>query len=283
MSTDDEKEQVDYIFLTRLEKIVQAQVDIAQNEIDKVVWKYFQFLKIVAKTLTDIKDDEDKKKREKRKFLAIKKEFFNFLNAHRKFYNINEITVELKDSSVLYKKTINITLHGNDFIKLEDILNIIELTDKNTGGGVWISALCYKREIIDAIKLKQGKPFLTMQDVHQYFENNCLFEKSDFNTNCSTYADLADHIEQRIEDYCGEEISVENINQMSFRFRGSIKDYEDEESCPICLNDYETDQEVCRLPCNHFCCRNCTEKMFSTPNEGLQSSFLCPICREDCT
>ena len=62
-----------------------------------------------------------------------------------------------------------------------------------------------------------------------------------------------------------------------------FEDHEDEKSCSVCLNDYETDQEVCRLPCNHFCCRVCTEKMFSTPNQGLKSNILCPICRDDCS
>ena len=110
-----------------------------------------------------------------------------------------------------------------------------------------------------------------------------LIKKSKFNAKCSTYAELQDYIEQRIKDYFNSEISVENINQMSFRFQGSIEDCEDEKSCSVCLNDYEKDQEVCRLPCNHFCCRVCTEKMFSTPNPGLTSNILCPICRDDCT
>ena len=140
-----------------------------------------------------------------------------------------------------------------------------------------------KSEMFDTNKLKQGKSVLTTQDIHQFFKNHLLIEKSKLNTNCSSYAELQDYIQQRIEDYYNFEISVENINQMSFRFQGSIKDCEDEKSCSVCLNDYKTDQEVCRLPCNHFCCRVCTEKMFLTPNEGLRSNILCPICRDDCT
>ena len=133
------------------------------------------------------------------------------------------------------------------------------------------------------VEFAQRKSVLTTQDVHQFFENHLLILKSKLNTKCLTYAELQDYIEQRTKDYFNKEISVENINQMSFRFQESIKDCEDEKSCSVCLNDYETDQEVCRLPCNHFCCRVCTEKMFSTPNQGLRSNILCPICRDNCT
>ena len=70
---------------------------------------------------------------------------------------------------------------------------------------------------------------------------------------------------------------------MSFKFQGSIKDFEDEKSCGVCLKDYEEDQEICRLPCDHLCCRNCTEKMFAIPEDGTEAQFQCPICREDCT
>ena len=224
-----------------------------------------------------------KKKREKRKFLAIKKELRNFLIAHKKFYDINEIFVVKEDCSVIFKKRFSIIDHGNDFIKLEDILKLNEVISESAGKKVRMCTEIYKSEVLDAIKLKQGKSVLTTQDVHQFLKNHLLIEKSDFNTKCSTYAELQDYIKQRIKDYCNKEISDENINQMSFRFQGSIEDHEDEKSCSVCLNDYETDQEVCRLPCNHFCCRVCTEKMFSTPNPGLRSNILCPICRDDCT
>ena len=52
---------------------------------------------------------------------------------------------------------------------------------------------------------------------------------------------------------------------MSFEFAGPAEEFEGEESCGTCLEDYEVGMEVCRLPCNHLCCRSCTEKMFAIP------------------
>ena len=71
---------------------------------------------------------------------------------------------------------------------------------------------------------------------------------------------------------------------MSFRYQGLPEDFEDK--CPVCLEDYEIDQEVCRLPCNHLCCRVCTERVFSTPildnPEEYGYIVSCPICRDNC-
>ena len=70
---------------------------------------------------------------------------------------------------------------------------------------------------------------------------------------------------------------------MSFKFQGSIADYEDEKSCCVCLEDYEKDQEICHLSCNLLCCRKCTEGMFAVPADGSKVNVQCPICRDDCT
>ena len=264
--------------LTSLEDEENEQENIATVQFNKAVMKYLNFLLAIARSFTEISDDENQKQREKRKFLAIKKELRNFLIAHKKFYEINKLYVVKKDGSIVFTNRFSIKDHGNDFLKVEDFFKIIEVMNESNGK-VGSSYKCYIKEILDAMRLKQEKSVLTTQDVHQFFKNHLLIEKSKF----KTYADIQDYIEQRIEDYCNEEISDVNINQMSFRFQGSIEDHEDEKSCSVCLNDYETDQEVCRLPCNHFCCRVCTEKMFSTPNPGLRSNILCPICRDDCT
>ena len=260
-----------------------AQAEIAERKITKVVWKYLDFLQVIAITIKEIKDDENQKKKEMRKFFAIKKELFDYLLAHKKFYNMNKIYVTAENSSVVCWKKIDIINDGNNFLKLTDVLIIDEIIHESTGRKVGICTESYKIEILDAIRLKRKKSVLTNQDIHQLLENHLLIEKSDFYTKCSTYADLQAYIEQRIEDYCDEQISAENISQMSFKFQGSIEGYEDEKSCTVCLSDYKTDQEVCRLPCNHFCCRVCTEIMFSTPNQGLMSNISCPICRDDCT
>ena len=106
--------------LTSLEDEENAQVYIARKEFTKVVLKYLSFLHVIAITLTKMKDDENQKKREKRKFLAIKKELRNFLIAHIKFYEMYEIYVKTENCSKVFKKRFSIIDHGNDFLKLED-------------------------------------------------------------------------------------------------------------------------------------------------------------------
>ena len=95
---------------------------------------------------------------------------------------MNEITVELEDGSVVYKKTTNVIYHDNDFIKLEDIIKINEIVKSRKANGIWTRLKPYKREVLDVIRLKQGKSVLTMQDIHLFLENHLLIQKGDFNT-----------------------------------------------------------------------------------------------------
>ena len=126
MSTNEENTQVDSpSLLTSLEE--KECVDIAWKEFNKVVWKYMNFLLGIAREITKIKDDENQKQREKRKFLAIKKELRNFLIAHENFYYIDELYVEKEDCSVVFKERFEIIFKGNEFLRLEDILKLNEI------------------------------------------------------------------------------------------------------------------------------------------------------------
>ena len=136
------------------------------------------------------------------------------------------------------------------------------------------------------VRKKVGKSALTVEDVEKFLESNYFFDNKDFDIKKSNYKDLKAYIEQRCVDYCESKISTENINEMSFRYQGVTEDVKDKETCPLCIEDYKIDQEVCRLPCNHLCCRVCTEVMFSTPFLGNPEEYgyivSCPICRDNC-
>ena len=86
MSTHKENTQVDSpSVLTSFEDEENAQVEIAEIEITKVVLKYFDFLQAIAIAIKEIMDDENQKKKEIRKFLAIKKSCLIFLSRIKGF------------------------------------------------------------------------------------------------------------------------------------------------------------------------------------------------------
>ena len=113
-----------------------------------------------------------------------------------------------------------------------------------------------------------------------------MFDNKNFDIKKSNYKDLRAYIDQRVIDYCDLKISTESINEMCFKYQGFTEELKDVETCPLCLEDYKIDQEVCCLPCNHLCCRDCTEKMFSTPilDNPEEYGYIdsCPICRDNC-
>ena len=49
--------------------------------------------------------------------------------------------------------------------------------------------------------------------------------------------------------------------------------FESKNSCGLCSEDYEEDQEIYRLPSNYLCCRRYTEKIFSILEDGSKQMF----------
>ena len=175
---DKENAQVDSpSMLTSLEDEENEQENIATVQFNKAVMKYLHFLLAIARSFTEISDDENQKQREKRKFLAIKKELRNFLIAHENFYYIDELYVEKEDCSVVFKERFEIIFKGNEFLRLEDILKLNEICFENGERKIKMCTEINKSKIFDTIKLKQGKSVLTTQDIHQFFKNHLLIEK----------------------------------------------------------------------------------------------------------
>ena len=120
---------------------------------------------------------------------------------------------------------------------------------------------------------------ITAKNIEKFFETNFLVPKKSLKTKLSNYKELADYINERADNYRDSKVSRERISHLTIVLKGPVK----EKSCGVCFEDYEKGQEVCRFPCNHFCCGKCTKQMFEIPNDGSDALFQCPICRHDCT
>ena len=248
-----------------------------------VINHYIYFILIISDSFTEEEESEAEKKNEMRKFLAVKKELRDFLNAHKRFFTLKDIFVEAEDGSRLYERDVN--NDDENFLSEDDALEMYEFF--KDGDAFVSSGIDYNDvDILETLKSKTGKSAITNKDVQQFVENNYLFDNINFDVKKSNYTDLIAYIKQRTVDYCYSKVSTENINGMSFSYQRLVGVFKDVDTCPVCLEDYETDQEVCRLPCNHFCCRVCTERMFSTPimdnPEEYGYNVSCPICRINC-
>ena len=250
-----------------------------------VATSYFDLLQSICfKILENIQNKEINK----RKYLAIKRELFDFLVIHKKYFNFKKCEV-MKKYENLPVETLMIDYSGNydEFLKLDDCLKYVEKCIELYNTEVFQSVVyCIdrsKNEMIKTIKNRLQKQDINNEDLKTFFETSYLVDEYHISKTFTNYNELSCYIDKRRNNYWNSRVSIERINEMSFKFQGSIKDFEDEKSCGVCLQDYEKDQEVCRLPCNHFCCRNCTEKMFAIPQDGSKAHFQCPFCRGDCT
>ena len=56
-----------------------------------------------------------------------------------------------------------------------------------------------------------------------------------------------------------------------------VTEYNKNDLCPICLEDYGTEQAIFKTPCNHMFHNNCLNKYC----ERNQGNVVCPVCRSD--
>ena len=241
---------------------------------------YLWFLTQISLRIFD--ESTDDLNRETRKFNAVKKELLNFLIQHTQFYKLRTISL-VSDDEILFRLDVNHRDNIESSLKLDDVVEFAKECQKYPEPTFNSRIYQVEAEIFKTVKSILNKSVITNEDIRKFPENRFLVDKDNIGTKFSSYKQLEDYIDSRVESYIDRKVSTTHIENIAFNFQGSIKGFEDEKSCAVCLEDYEEDQEVCRLPCNHFCCRNCTEKMFAVPQNGSKAYFQCPICRGDCT
>ena len=203
---------------------------------------------------------------------------------HRKFYTLK--SVRLTNESAKYEMNVDTSYDVDRFINLYDAyelkLKFDAMKDK-PGYKVSYKIEQNNTEITKRLKSALGKPVISEKDVDRFLESNMLVGKNDLKNKFLSYKELCFYIRTRCKSYYNCEVSPTHIAKITFKFKGPIDNFEGENSCAVCLEDYEIDQEVCRLPCDHYCCRSCTVEMFNIPNNGSRANFQCPICRDDCS
>ena len=250
-----------------------------------VIHNYITFLRLIC---SKIVNEDINREINKRKYEFVKKELYDFIINHKRFFKLSKCNLVLKDGSIKESFDINYNESIESFMKLDDQVKLLsvlkEFIDRNSVGYCYrYDYLEEKEEVIKTIESILKREVVYIYDVLIFFKENFLVTKDKLETKCKNYGELRNYVKKRAYDFHVSNVSKDRLDKLSFRFEGSIKNHEDKKSCGICFNDYEKDQEVTQLPCNHFYCRECIEKWFKKPVDGSKAKFQCPYCRDDCT
>ena len=225
--------------------------------------------------------------RNKRKYKVTKMELYNFISNHKQFFKLTKLIKVSQDRTFEdivafnYDQTVDEFLKFSNFVKHFEKINEVLEEKPDTIFFKHYDFALKKHVVIHRIETLLNKQTITNEDIKQFFANNFLINKHKLHTKCSNYYELEAYIKQRSENFLNCVVSTRRIDEMSFAFQ--IENFEGETSCGICLSDYQNGQQVCRLPCHHFCCKICAVRWFEVSKDGSKSKFLCPFCRDDCT
>ena len=234
--------------------------DLVPHTLSEVIHNYVQFLLEI--TVVIIGKHKNNIEREKRKFQSVRKELFYFLLQHKIFFNFKNIKFSSKNESMSHILTSCSSANFDQFLKLDDFLKLDEkLSILKEISHIRYSIDLVEKEIIKRMKIVLKKSVISNEDIQAFLCKHYLIEKKDVKIKCSNYKELKNYIHNRVQSYSKRTVCYDHIEEVSLYFQGSITDIEKRSRCCVCLEDYE--KEVCHLPYNHFCCRNCIEKYFA--------------------
>ena len=65
-------------------------------------------------------------------------------------------------------------------------------------------------------------------------------------------------------------ISNERVEELSFTLDGATRHLITDSQCSVCIEEFETNQVLCRMPCGHCFHKQCIENWFSKENTVYQ-------------
>ena len=207
-----------------------------------VIHSYVKFLQAISYRIIN---NSNEVLRDQKKLCAITKELLKFLVAHKKFYLFEKIQLLSKDDGgVLFQKNLNYCDEGENFLKEEELVELANeflQSDSPTELEYTVNQQDDDK-ILATVNKVRGTPVITNEDILQFLENNFLAAQMNLRNNCSSYKELEAYIDSRIVSYNDRNISIEQINKMSFKFHRNAEDCEGKNSCEDCSADFEEDQ-----------------------------------------
>ena len=254
----------------------KSQVDVLAHSIDKVAHQYLNYIFDIHALYDE--STTDYKPVYKQKFDEVRTELKQFLER-------NEQVACLKSLKFKHRKTNCVKVDFGTLTTNESFLEFDKFAEYyrqvKGAGGVHsffsdLDWIFYSDKVPEFLKGIYGNLWKE-SSIGFYSPDRVRFLKypSWKNTRCS-YAQLEDKIKRRRKDLTSKTISKERIEELSFAL-GSINTSVDAGStkCTICMEGFEVNQEVSRMPCGDFFHKDCIAKWFKLP----EIPFCCSECR----
>ena len=289
------KDKFEQEFPFAKEYVTKVLIDAVKN--------YLQFLCVISsKYLVDLNNKEINKKT----FEEVRRELYEFVKGHKENVLFGWYVVEIPDQNAFAAKfdmrnldTAETFIDFEKFVEFfQQEISVIRDTDVE-----YVKTLIHKTVDTSALferAFEKQIAEITLEDVVNLEVVTHLDDHPAWKGGKISYGLLRQKLERRTSDFRNELISTERMEELSFTFddAAGLGVQVGNTECSVCLENYESGQVVCRMPCGHFFHRRCLDEWFKPEKfwadsdsedragEGAEESerkkFQCPNCRHNC-
>ena len=236
-------------FLTTFEKTVL-----------NVLEKYNDLLELLAEIIAESSDA-----RKIAKFWEIQQDMFEFLKVHKHLFKIEKISIKASGN-----KLFNVDI--SDYSTAKELLdyNFFLLLHRKkigqweAGEMIVITTKFCESDIVAFIESLFKKPMseLNAESVSSLEDLWHVTDVKWKNTICSV-EDLSKKLTRRFEDFQNDMISNKRTEELSFTLDGATTHLVTDSQCSVCIEEFEKNQALCRMPCGHCFHKQCIENWVS--------------------
>ena len=250
---------------TQLQHVIGNDLFRAIYPVIKDIMK--NYIKILHAIKNKILKDSNNIDINKRKFDEVKREIGDFLKQHNCAFFVKHCTIRTLDGRIKKRTYLRPQDFTEEFLVLRNYLNFTDDKNKENSKYVLQCQLFYSElQFVMLLQrvLQKRLNEITERDVHNF--ENIVFLNELGRKKCS-YAELKEKNRRRLYDIENNIVSTERIKELSFTFDGTTKYFEADTKCTVCMEGFESGQELSRLPCNDFFHKHCAEQWFKLPED----------------
>lgn len=236
--------------------------DALKHDISDVILQYWNMLKCIYDQISN------KEGIYKRKFNEVRYEFYQFLIMHKPIAILKSCAFvhDIKRCTKYDFRCLDSVETFLDFDKFVKYCKEVNC-QKNPSENKLVATIDFSNNKSEIFEFLEEAKIFTSTGFNSNFKCIQYSDDKKWKSKQFTYGQLCDKIEIRCNDIFYNVVSKVRVDELSFTCNNTNKHQVSDIKCTICLEKFEIDQDLSRMPCGDFFHKNCIAKWLNIPDD----------------